>query len=263
MPYDAEVTNRHSMEEIRNANSAMPLYAAVEKTLLGRIEAGVYSKDELMPSEHDLSRELNVSRQTVREAIRRLADAGLVSRHPGIGTRINGTRRKARYTYPVGSLADLVEHVREVPLKVHSADVIEARGALATFLKCRQGTSWLHVKGQRHHVGESMPLAVSELYIRNRFANLREKLWDLKGPVHMLIETVYGEFIEEIQQEIRSVIATGEIARTLGIEPGSAALEIQRRFLGKAGRMVIYGCATYPASRFSYTVNFRRDVEMS
>lgn len=246
---------------VHASNSAIPLYAAVEKALKDEISLGVYRKGDLIPTEHDLSRQLQVSRQTVREAIRRLADAGLVSRHRGIGTRVNGTGEGARYTYPAGSLDDIVEQAREMPLRVDVATVIHARGHLAAFLRCRQGTTWLHVRGLRYHEGDTVPLAMSELYIRNRFPGLKAKLLNLAGPVHALLETHYGEIIEQVEQEIRSITAAEDVARVLNLIPGSAALEIRRRFIGKAGRLILFGHAVYPADRFSYTLNFRREAQ--
>lgn len=58
----------------------------VYKQLLDNIKAGVWKSGEKLPTEHELSRELNVSRVTIRAALQRLRSIGLVESKHGKGT---------------------------------------------------------------------------------------------------------------------------------------------------------------------------------
>jgi DNA-binding FadR family transcriptional regulator len=57
----------------------------VEKQLRDAIVSSTFKRGERLPSEAELSREFQVSRSTVREALRALASEGLISKMPGAG----------------------------------------------------------------------------------------------------------------------------------------------------------------------------------
>ncbi|RSM80933.1 FadR family transcriptional regulator [Kibdelosporangium aridum] len=57
----------------------------VEKQLRDAIMSSTFKRGERLPSEAELSREFQVSRSTVREALRVLASEGLISKVPGAG----------------------------------------------------------------------------------------------------------------------------------------------------------------------------------
>lgn len=58
----------------------------VYKQLLDNIKAGVWKSGDKLPTENELSKELNVSRATIRAALQRLRSIGLVESKHGKGT---------------------------------------------------------------------------------------------------------------------------------------------------------------------------------
>lgn len=60
--------------------SAVPLYKQIVHDLVSRIESGVYSEGDKLPTETELMEEYGVSRITVRSAIKELEDADIVER---------------------------------------------------------------------------------------------------------------------------------------------------------------------------------------
>jgi GntR family transcriptional regulator len=65
-------------------SNPMPLWAQLLADLRRRLEAGEFSSQ--FPTDADLTAEYEVSRHTVRDAMRRLQDEGVVSRERGRGT---------------------------------------------------------------------------------------------------------------------------------------------------------------------------------
>lgn len=63
--------------------SAVPLYKQIVHDLVSRIESGVYSEGDKLPTETELMEEYGVSRITVRSAIKELEDADIVERTRG------------------------------------------------------------------------------------------------------------------------------------------------------------------------------------
>jgi DNA-binding FadR family transcriptional regulator len=64
----------------------VPLSAQVAEQLRGRIADGEFPVGSLIPTEHELSEQLGISRNSVREAIRSLVHAGLLGARAGYGT---------------------------------------------------------------------------------------------------------------------------------------------------------------------------------
>ena len=68
---------------------------AVFEQLRAEIVQGHIAPDADLPSERELSQQLQVNRHAVREAVRRLEEAGLVTSLHGSGNRVNDFRRSA------------------------------------------------------------------------------------------------------------------------------------------------------------------------
>ena len=66
----------------------MPIYEDIARDLLEAIHRGQYPIGGLIPTELELAARYDVSRQTVRAAMRRLTELGAVSRRKGSGTRV-------------------------------------------------------------------------------------------------------------------------------------------------------------------------------
>jgi len=71
---------------------AYPLHKAIYDHLLDSIRNGLFAPGEKLPSEFDLARELNVSRTSLREALRQLELEGYIVRKRGVGTFVIGPR---------------------------------------------------------------------------------------------------------------------------------------------------------------------------
>jgi GntR family transcriptional regulator len=63
-----------------------PMYRHIADDLRAKIKSGELAPNAKLPTEGELSEEYDASRNTVREAIRRLTDEGLLESRPGQGT---------------------------------------------------------------------------------------------------------------------------------------------------------------------------------
>ena len=62
------------------------LSEVVAEHLQAQIQSGAYQIEQQLPSEHELSKEFGVGRSSIREAIRKLENNGLVRVQQGLGT---------------------------------------------------------------------------------------------------------------------------------------------------------------------------------
>jgi GntR family transcriptional regulator len=86
-------------------SSPMPLWAQLLDVLRERLDRGEYS--EAFPTDIELTEEYGLSRHTVREAVRRLQDEGVVTRERGRGTFV----RPPRIEQPTGAIYSLFRSI--------------------------------------------------------------------------------------------------------------------------------------------------------
>lgn len=94
--------------------SPLPLWAQLHRDLLRRVGAGEF--DDAFPGEHELTAAYDVSRHTVREALRRLRDDGVIDSARGRGTSV----RRTVVEQPLGALYSLVRAVEDAGLEQRS-----------------------------------------------------------------------------------------------------------------------------------------------
>ena len=75
-------------------NSSKPLHAQAEEILRNLIDSEEYKTGKYLPNEVELSQKLNISRNTLRQAINKLVFEGLLVRKKGVGTKRDLGRSK-------------------------------------------------------------------------------------------------------------------------------------------------------------------------
>ncbi|MCB0866246.1 MAG: FadR family transcriptional regulator [Solirubrobacterales bacterium] len=101
--------------------------AAVHQRLREQILGGTLAPGDPIPSERALSEELGVNRHAVREALKRLQQAGLVRISQGGATRVRDWRAEAGLEV----LLDVVEQGSEPPAEMMRS-VLEMRASIGT-----------------------------------------------------------------------------------------------------------------------------------
>ena len=65
-----------------------PRYARIAQDLLAAIDRGAYPVGSMLPTEAELCKQFEVSSVTIRGALQELALRSVISRQPGVGTRV-------------------------------------------------------------------------------------------------------------------------------------------------------------------------------
>jgi GntR family transcriptional regulator len=222
---------------------------------LDDIASGKRAIGTLLPTEHELCALYSVSRATVRQALMLLQDQGLVTRSQGIGTRVLATSRRMEYVLSAQSANETMGYVEQTHFVTKQRRMIRANAALARALGVAEGSEWLHVNGLRVVAQQpAPPLAISNVYVVAAHADLLDQAHSAATPVFRMMEQVGGEHITEIGQDVTAVqLAPGQ-ARSLRAPPGSSALHVLRRYLGKDGQVVQVTTNLHPADRFTYSL---------
>jgi DNA-binding GntR family transcriptional regulator len=231
------------------------------RSLLREIERGKFKVGDLLPTELELCKRFGVSRYTAREAVRRLKDAGMVSRRAGIGTTVTASASPSRYTASVSDLTELFAFTRKARLQVLSDERVAIHGDLATMLPGAIGQQWHRIDGVRHVSGVADPIVHVSILLRPGYEAVRDHLRDAGAMIYELIEQLYGERVLELRQEITCLRCPKAIAVLLGTKTGSPALRVLRYYLGAGDTLLSLAISTYPEDRFKLVTRWRLDAQ--
>lgn len=238
-------------------SARQPRYLIVAQALMHDIETGRHEVGSLLPTEAELGQHFNVSRHTVREAIRRLTDLGLVSAQAGVGTKVKAQRPHSRYSLTAEGLSDLIRYVNDVSLQIHRRDDVVADADLAKLLECPTGQKWVRLLGERFVVGGKEPIGLSEIYVAAAYRAAVDGLQSPDAPIYALIERRFGLEAREVRQEITAVALDEAEALQLGADPGSPGLRVVRKYHSSDGEVFEVAVNIHPADRFSYASTLR------
>ena len=229
-------------------------YLAISRDLARDIFRGKYPVGSLLPPETSLSEGYGASRQTIREAMRIIGGMGLIARQRGVGTTVLAATPLPAFTQSVASLAELQQYAEETQLRSERIEHVVARGELARKLDCPENTIWLRLEGWRIAAEREPPLCWTEVYIDDAFAAVEG---DLRNPTGLLFDHVarrFGLVLREVRQTVSAVAMPASLAPRLGVEPGSPALRIERRYFAHQADPVEIAISIHPGDRFSYSM---------
>ncbi len=236
------------------------LYKRIARELVQSIASGKYSPGSLLPSELELSEHYEVSRHTIREALRELAALELVSRRKGIGTLVIGKGDDNGHAHSLATLEDLLTLAKTNIRVVKKIDEIVADYELAKTIGCQPGSRWLHIASIREDSKKKdAPICWTDSYASTDYAKVRQLVRsDPFALISDLIEKHYGIKSEEVRQTITAIGVPPKMAKTLGVEPGSPALKIIRRYTDIAGNVFETTVSVHPAERYACSIVLKR-----
>src|SRR5690348_1043442 len=212
---------------------ATPLWEQLLADLRRRLDHDEFAA--AFPGELALVAQYGVSRHTVREAVRRLREEGLVIAGRG------RTPRRAEplpIEQPLGEIYSLftaVEATGRVQRSVVRTLDVRADGVVAARLGLEESTPLVHL--ERLRLAEGEPLAVDRVWLPEEIAAPLLDVDFTHTGVYPELERLCGIRVAGGRENIRAVVPTAEERRLLGVDAGVAALAIER--LGSsAGRAV-------------------------
>ncbi len=204
--------------------SPLPLWAQVLDDLRARLTSGEFSHE--FPTDRQLIDEYGVSRHTVRDAVRRLQDEGVLERARGKGSFV----RRLDLEQPVGPLYSLFRSIEnqgyEQRSKVLEADERVDAGAAA---QLRVAANARLVYLRRLRLADDVPIAVDELWLPARFGRPLLKVDLEHTAVYVELERVTGVRPTAGWERIHPGLASKEHRELLGIPARQAVFEIERR----------------------------------
>ncbi len=205
---------------------ALPLWAQLTSLLRERLLAGAYS--ERFPTEADLTAEFEVSRATVREAIRRLRDEGLLDARRGSGTFVVRRQLDEPVIGAPGLARAIVAAGLEEESRVLEAAELPATAEVAAALGLASGEPivWL----ERLRVAGGEPLALDRSALRLEERCRRQVLGaDLgHGSLYELLASRCDITVTGATEQARAVTCSANDRSLLQLGRGEGVLEVER-----------------------------------
>jgi GntR family transcriptional regulator len=222
--------------------------------LVDVIDQGMEPHSKL-PPERELATEFDVSRLTVRRALDRLEQEGLVYRVQGSGTFVAAPR----ITKSV-ELTSFSEDMRSRGLEPGSqllvSETVAAGARLGAKLQVSPAHEVLHFRRARTADGE--PMCVEDSYLNpDRFPGLLQNIGN--ESLYRIMETDYGTRIEWAEQSIHASVLTQADAAILHAPAFSPAFFVTRTSFDAVDRPIEYAESTYRGDRYHYELRIQRN----
>jgi GntR family transcriptional regulator len=175
--------------------------------------------DGRIPSETDLATELGVSRTTIRDALSRLENEGVIYRKQGAGTFINtaGLRIKSRLD-EIWSYEEMLDaHGYTPSTQILSVSIQPASEDLAAELNLEPEESTLVVR--KLFLADMQPVILAYNYIPTKIITQAYTEADFMRPVFEFLWD-NGQHLAYYLSEIVPVLTTPDLAQMLHVRPG-------------------------------------------
>jgi len=239
----------------------LPKYHQIYLVLREQLEEGRFA--EGLPGELALMDQFAVARVTVRRALARLSDEGLISRNPGRRTRpvppAPATQARPADGSERANLRGLLENLVTMGLrtsvKVIDVAMVSASTQVAEALQLQLGDSVqkaIRVRSTREgplsHITTYVPAEIARQFGRRELA---------KKPILMLLEEA-GVKVGRAHQTISARLADNVLAEHLEVSVGSALLAVRRLVYDDAERPVQWLHGFYRPDRYTYEMQLSR-----
>lgn len=237
-------------------SSNKPLHLQAEEILRRLIETEDYKKGKMFPNEVELSAQLNISRNTLRQAINKLVFEGLLIRKKGFGTKVvkkgivGGVKNWLSFSQEMKMLGiDIRNFELHVSLKCPTEEI-------GNFFNLPTDTKERCVVLERVRGNKEYPFVYFISYFNPIIPLTGEE--DFTKPLYELLESNYQIVVKTSKEEISARLAGEFIAEKLEIKANEPIL-IRKRFVYDINNVPIeYNIGYYRADSFTYTIEAER-----
>lgn len=204
----------------------LPLYHQIKEVLLQGIRAGQWLPDEQLPTENDLAQRFSVSKITVRQALRELAQLGYVRREQGRGTFVQrgqleqGPRELTSFTQ------EMQRHGLSSTSVVLEQGIAGAEEGVAEKLGMAPGDAVFRLRRLRLADGE--PMGVQTAHIPAVLVPGIEQVNFEQASLYDTLNLKYGLRPTQARETHSAVLLSQAEAGQLGVAPGSPAMAAER-----------------------------------
>ncbi|MBM6585935.1 GntR family transcriptional regulator, LSA1692 subfamily [Pediococcus acidilactici] len=235
-------------------------FEKVAQSLVERIQQGIYSNMQRLPSEYQLADEYGVSRLTVRKAIERLVTAKILVKDPGKGTYIMSTNSSNKVESGRMGLQSFTE-AAETYGKQSRTQVLDYQPLIQPDQRVEEKLN-LRNNPQpevdelvRRRFWDDDPMTIEDIVILHKYVANHQKN-DFKNSLfQILAETVE---IAYSNQEIEAIKVDEKLAKLLHVQKGDPILCVHSLTYTADGQPIFYDTSYYRADKYTFKTTLTR-----
>lgn len=231
-------------------NSSTPLHQQAEEILRKMIADEEYRNGKLLPNEIELSKRLNISRNTLRQAINKLVFEGHLIRKKGYGTCVapqdvmSNAHNWMSFSQEMAMQGQKVQN-----FELHLSWKKPPKEA-ADFFGVSQDDKLICLERLRgkpdspfvfftSFFNPDIPMSISE---------------DMSTPLYEILFKKYGIKVKTSKEQISAKAANEELAEKLGLSDGDPILVRKRFVLDDKNVPIEYNIGYYRGDSFTYSI---------
>ncbi|MFP7732761.1 GntR family transcriptional regulator [Priestia aryabhattai] len=231
------------------------LYLQVIDEIKQNIEKGIFKEKERLPSEFDLSKQLGVSRATLREALRILEEENIIVRRHGVGTFVN---TKPTFLSGIEQLNSITHMIEQAGMKAGtiflSSQIQDLSENDLTRFACEEDEQILFVERVRTANGEPVVYCMDKVpqkILPENFEYKQESLLEI-------LEKQAGKHISYAVANIEPLGYHEKVSPILQCEPETALLVLKQMHYDQYDEPILYSINYFKADQFSFQVLRKR-----
>ena len=235
----------------------VPMHSVVRTELLTQIRSGRLHPGDQVPTEPQLMASFNVSRTTVRRALRDLETMGLIDRQPGRGSFVSEPKVEPRLDRLTGFVEDMEA------LGLHASAIVEliesgpSDAEVSQQLQVAPGETVVHI--ERVRLANGTPISFDDSYFPADLGSsiAAENLED--EPFYSILEGKYGIALAGADYVLSATTADERVARLLAIAVGAPVLRLERTSRAAPDRRpILFEHLHFAGARISYRLTLDR-----
>ncbi|OXS63202.1 GntR family transcriptional regulator [Bacillus sp. V-88] len=231
------------------------LYLQVIDRLKKDIEAGIYKEKEKLPSEFDLSKQLGVSRATLREALRILEEESVIVRRHGVGTFVNAKPLFTSGIEQLNSVTNMIKQAGMEPGTIFlSSTTQEATEDDMKRFTCNEEDDVILIERVRTANGEPVVYCVDKIPEKVMPRNFTHE----DNSIFTVLEERENKRITHAVAQIEPMGYHDKISPILNCEPETALLVLKQMHFDENDEPILYSVNYFRSDKFSFQVLRKR-----
>ncbi|OCB69972.1 GntR family transcriptional regulator [Flavobacterium piscis] len=239
-----------------NHASSIPLHVQIEEQLRVAIKSEEYQKGVKLPNEVALSKQLGISRATLRQSINKLVYEGLLMRKKGVGTFV----KKSSISSKAQNWLSFSQEMKALGIETKNYELhlswVKPTEELCLFFDIKEDIRILKLERLRGKA--EYPFVYFISYFNPRIGLTGNE--DFSRPLYEILEQDFNSIVKLSKEEISAISADSYLAGKLEIKAGDPILKRKRFVFDPGSRPLEWNVGYYKADSFTYTLEFEREI---
>jgi GntR family transcriptional regulator len=235
--------------------TGVPLYLQIKEHLLAKIDAGTWPEEAMIPTEMELCEEYDVSKITVREAVKLLVRDGRLSRIPGKGTFITKQKIEQKLDRFFSFTRWARQNGLEPASRILKVETIPSDAHVARHLGIQERE--LVIRVERLRLGNNEPLMLEVIWVPSGLCPGLH-IHDLANvPLNDILANEYGLALARAVESIEPQTADAYTSKLLAIERDVLLLHVEHTAYTASGAIAYFATSSYRGDRVKFSIELK------